>query len=120
MSLFLGMAAGGTMASIQAGVDAAHAKTHARQAKADVQSLEDRLDKTLLVCEALWMLIRDKLGVSDEDLIQQITALDLSDGKLDGKVRRPPVACPKCNRTVSARFPKCMYCGQEIAHEPFA
>ena len=30
------------------------------------------------------------------------------------------LACPKCNRTISPRLPKCMYCGQPIVHDPFA
>lgn len=119
MSLFLGMAAGGMYASAQAGAEAAGAGAKARRASADVQALEDRLDRTLLVCEALWTLLRDKLDMSDDQLAQRITELDLSDGKLDGKIRRPPSTCPKCSRTISPRFDRCMYCGQEMAHDPF-
>ena len=83
-------------------------------------AMEARLDSALLVCEAMWTLLRDKVGVTDEDLIKRINDLDLSDGKLDGKVRKPPVSCPKCQRTIARRMPKCMYCGQPIMHDPFA
>lgn len=85
-----------------------------------VDQLEDRLDRALLACEALWTMLRDRLGISEEDLIERVNLLDLSDGQLDGKVRKPPVSCPRCQRTIASRFSKCMYCGQPIMHDPFA
>lgn len=85
-----------------------------------ISEIEARLDRTLLTCEAMWTILRDKLGVSDVELVERINELDLSDGKLDGKVRKTAVACPSCHRTISPRFPKCMYCGQPIVHDPFA
>lgn len=91
-----------------------------KAAKSSVGSLEVRLDNALLVCEAMWTLLRDKVGVTDEELIQRINDIDLADGKLDGKVRKTPVSCPKCHRTIARRLPKCMYCGQMIMHDPFA
>jgi len=57
--------------------------------------------------------------VSDDELVQRITESDLSDGQLDGKVRRPPATCGGCGRTVSPRFPKCMYCGATLERNPF-
>ena len=84
-----------------------------------IDALEDRLESALLVCEAMWSLLRDKVGVTDEDLVQRINDIDLSDGTLDGKVRKTPVSCPKCSRTIARRMPQCMYCGQPIMHDPF-
>ena len=86
----------------------------------DARLLEERVDRTLLACEAMWSIMRDKLGVTDVDLVERINDIDLSDGKLDGKVRKTAVACPKCKRTISQRFPRCMYCGQAIVHDPFS
>ncbi len=45
--------------------------------------------------------------------------VDLSDGKLDGKVRKAATPCPKCGRNVASRFTKCMYCGQPMSQQPF-
>ena len=84
------------------------------------KELEARLDRALLACEALWTLVRDKLGVTDVELVERMNDIDLSDGKLDGKVRRTGVSCPKCGRTIARRFPKCVYCGQPVVHDPFA
>jgi hypothetical protein len=100
--------------------DAARAEGTARRVGTDVIELEARLDRTVLACEAMWTILRDKLGVTDEQLIERINDVDLSDGQLDGKVRKTPASCPSCGRTISRKFPKCMYCGQAIVHDPFA
>ena len=105
---------------MSASVDVVQAKGEARSATQKMRELDDRLDRALLACEAMWTILRDKLGVTDEQLIARINEIDLSDGKLDGKVRKQAVACPKCRRTISPRFPQCMYCGQPIMHDPFA
>ena len=115
MSMFLGMTRAHAGAQ-----QAAQAEGVARRVGTDVAEVEARLDRTLLVCEAMWTLLRDKLGVTNDELIDRITEVDLSDGQLDGKVRKTPVSCPKCGRTISRKFPKCMYCGQAVAHDPFA
>jgi hypothetical protein len=100
--------------------DAARAAGDARSAAERVRQMEDRLERALLTCEAMWTLVREKFGLTDEELVQRVNDLDLSDGHLDGKMRKTPVACPKCNRTISPRFQQCMYCGQPIVHDPFA
>ena len=92
--------------------EAARATGDARRARTDVQELEARLDKALLASEAMWTIMRDKLGLDDVQLVERINDIDLSDGKLDGKVRKTAVTCPKCGRTIAPRFAKCMYCGQ--------
>ncbi len=100
--------------------EAAEAGSVARTARRNVDQLEAKLERALLACEALWTIVRDKLGVSDVDLVQRINELDLTDGELDGKVRRGAVSCPQCARPIARRFPKCMYCGQPVVHDPFA
>ena len=100
--------------------DAAEAKGTARRVASSAREVEDRLERAVLACEAMWTLMRDKLGVSDTELVQRINDIDLSDGRLDGKVRKTAVSCPSCGRTIARRFPKCIYCGQVIVHDPFA
>lgn len=100
--------------------DAARAGAAASRARHKAESVEARLDRALLACEAMWTILRDKLNVTDLELVQRMNDLDLSDGRLDGKVRKTPVACPKCGKAIARRFPKCMYCGQPVVHDPFA
>ena len=85
-----------------------------------VQQLEARLDWTLMVCEAMWSLLKEHVPVTDERLIDRITELDLADGRLDGKKTRPPTICGSCGRSVSQRFPRCVYCGEVIERDVFA
>ena len=118
MSMFWGMSAARSAAASQTA--ATRASSDARQAQTEVQELEARLDRVMLASEAMWTLLREKMGVTDEELLNRINDIDLSDGKLDGKVRKTAVSCPKCSRTISRRFPQCMYCGQPIMHDPFS
>ena len=90
------------------------------RARAKADNVELRLERALLTMEAMWTLLRDRFGVTDEQLAARIVELDESDGMLDGKVRRPPLACPACARNVPSRFPRCLYCGAAIALNPFA
>lgn len=107
--------------AMELGADAARG---AQRSTGDVQRqsdrLEARLDRALLACEALWTIVRDRLNVSEEELIQRVTEIDMSDGRLDGKARKSAVRCPKCDRTIAPRFGRCMYCGQAIMQDPFA
>ncbi len=105
---------------VVAAQDAAQAKGEARRASTRSEDVERQLDRTLLACEAMWTILRDKLGVTDLELVERINEIDLSDGKLDGKVRKTAVSCPNCSRTISGRFPQCMYCGQPLVRDPFA
>jgi ribosomal protein S27AE len=86
-----------------------------------VRGLEDRLDRMLLQNMAMWSLLRDAMGVTDQDLINRVQQLDLADGVADGKVTRGgPTTCPRCQRTFSPRHRRCLYCGQEVsATTPF-
>ncbi len=77
----------------------------------DVQNLQAQVDRLTLINIAMWTLLRDKLGVNDEDLRQRVEAVDLSDGRLDGKIRGTVRKCSACNRTVSTKHARCLYCG---------
>ncbi len=110
----------GVLDTTAAGIEASEAKRSAGEARRDVQSLAVELDRTQLACAAMWSILQEKLQISEEDLLAKMNEIDLSDGKLDGKVSKGAVACPKCNRTISRRLPKCIYCGQPIMHDPFA
>ena len=100
--------------------DATHARIAAGDARRTSQSVEQRLDRALLACQAMWTLVSDALKLTDEQLLQRMVDLDMTDGKLDGKIRRTAITCPKCNRLSPPRLAACMYCGQSIGQDPFA
>ncbi len=77
------------------------------------ERLGRRIDALVLVNMALWSLVSEKLGCTDQDLQDRVREIDLRDGNLDGRVTTPPRACPGCGRTISARHSRCIYCGKE-------
>lgn len=92
---------------------AGEAASKAATAQRDVKYLEDRLDKLTLVCLAMWSLIREKTGLTEEDLVQHVTEIDLADGQADGKAAKRVAKCPKCDRVMATRHKHCMYCGHD-------
>ncbi len=38
----------------------------------ELRALEDQLDRTQLTCRAMWSLLREKLNLTDEDLVKRI------------------------------------------------
>ncbi len=93
----------------------------ARRAISQAEELEARCNRLAILCEAMWTLLRDQLQLTDEQLLDRINEIDLTDGRLDGRVERgSAIVCHSCNRRVARKFAKCMYCGEPLAHDPFA
>lgn len=102
------------------GPGAADLPSAARIPTSELEALKFDVERLLLITEALWNIIREKHGAEETELIKQITALDMEDGKLDGrKPRTPPQPCPKCGRTLIKNRPRCFYCAEPIAADPF-
>ena len=98
---------------------ATQAKGAAGRSLSAVNHLEARLERLALLTEALWTLLRERVGMTDEELLERIRDVDLSDGVLDGKVRRGTSECPGCQRVLSKRHDRCIYCGAEVTRPPF-
>jgi len=113
MSLFdfPGLYGAQPMPDLGADRTAASAQSKAAAVERKTRLLEANLAKVLLICESLWELVKDQHGLTDEQLKQKITEVDMRDGTLDGKNQRKAVECPSCGHMVSARHPACLYCG---------
>jgi hypothetical protein len=106
----------GARESAQSGV----AMDKAAQAEQTARGMLDRMDRLTLVCMALWALLREKTGLTEQDLLKKVEEIDLSDGVLDGKVRSTVAKCAQCGRAISPRHRRCIYCGAENpSHDPF-
>ncbi|MEK0449194.1 MAG: hypothetical protein RL088_1462 [Verrucomicrobiota bacterium] len=87
---------------------------------AEFVELQAEVERLYFITEALWRILKEKHGLDDNELVKQITLIDIEDGKLDGrKPKAPPQPCPKCNRTVGRQRMKCLFCGEPIAQNPF-
>lgn len=80
-----------------------------------------RLESLTLVCMAMWELMKEQ-GVTEEQLARKVQELDLQDGRLDGRLKadRNQVTCLHCERVISRRHRRCLYCGGIVQHlSPF-
>ena len=74
-----------------------------------------------MITEALWLILQEKQGLENKELLRQMVQIDLRDGRLDGRVApSPPEPCPKCQRIVAKGGVRCLYCGEPLAMNPFA
>jgi len=106
--------------AVSADVIPGSATSSATEAKEKARWANDRLDRLVLVSSAVWQLVRDRMGLTEEELADKIQELDLSDGVLDGKMRRELRRCAACGRVLSKRHQTCMYCGAEkLENGPF-
>lgn len=88
--------------------------------RTEVNLLESEVERLLMITEALWSILQEKFGYEDQELIKRMVMIDMRDGKLDGKVASSaPGKCPKCDRTLFKKRPRCLYCGEPIAADPF-
>ncbi len=78
-----------------------------------VRDLEGRLDRQALVVRALFTLLVDKVGMTEQELLQRVREIAPSGGVF----ARPPVPaprpCSKCGRTFGHKRNRCLFCGEE-------
>ena len=108
---------GGNVPSINQ--EGSRASRQASAANEQIQFVKADIEKLLMITEALWTLLKEQHGYSDEELAKRVEEIDLRDGKLDGKVSLTPKQCPSCSRPVSRKRPTCLYCGEEIKADLF-
>jgi len=91
------------------------------QTRESIHDVKDRLDKLVLISMAMWELIRDKTKLTEEDLAVKISEIDMRDGQMDGRAAPAKMkTCPSCNRAMSARHKRCLFCGRvDIDPNPF-
>lgn len=84
------------------------AKDEAKSVRAELISKVDRLS---MICQALWEIVQELHGTTEEELIKKVQEIDLRDGSLDGKFTKEISKCSDCGRAMNARHNECIYCG---------
>ena len=93
---------------------AATAATHGGPTTLDLHDIEERVDRLVLVVDALWSLLEDR-GFSDEELMARIHEIDAADGSTDGKRTDLPSDCGGCGAKVAAGLAACQFCGTTVS-----
>ncbi len=83
----------------------------------DVVDLNDRVDRLILVVDAMWSLLEDA-GYTDEQLVERISQIDLADGTADGKRRPESTTCTNCEAKVPGGLSACQFCGTPVPGVP--
>ncbi len=74
---------------------------------------DEKIEALRLACAAMWSLVKEKHGATDQDLMDRILELDAADGKLDGRVSASP-NCLQCGHRMLMRARAiCVWCGAE-------
>lgn len=94
--------------AMRAGHEASRANDQARRVE---KNLNDQVDALKLACAAMWSLLSERCGVTESQLKDRMTEIDLRDGTLDGKVTGGTSKCRGCGRRIAVRRDHCLYCG---------
>ena len=84
-----------------------------RRNRDDIDQLHARIDKLLLINEALWQLVAESTGLTDAQLTERVRQLDQIDGVEDGR-RQPMASDCACGAKVNPKSPICQYCGAGV------
>jgi|CXWL01.1.fsa_nt_gi uncharacterized protein YhdP len=98
---------------------ASDASRRADRVKYDVDHTQATIDALALSCAAMWELLGERLGVTEQELLNKIEEIDLRDGKLDGRIAIVKQACSGCGRNNNAKRGRCLYCGTALPRAPF-
>lgn len=95
-----------------AGVEASSEIRNQRRV-GQIEELEQRLDRLILVNHSLWRLIQQRTGMTDAELQAEVDRLDSFDGDADGRRNVTPGSCLSCEAAVHPRAERCTYCGAD-------
>jgi hypothetical protein len=71
-----------------------------------------------MITQALRTILKEEHGYTEEGLQRRIESIDLTDGKLDGRVAKTENPdCPQCGRKLMGKKPLCLYCGAIVVRE---
>lgn len=91
-----------------ASIDATQAKYAANDAANKSHDLEYALHRMLLINRAMWELMRERLNLTEEELMQKVSDIETRESSQSGN---EPVKCAKCGRVTHQRHGRCIYCG---------
>jgi phage-related minor tail protein len=98
----------------EAKADASKAKQEVFRYTERIKELEFSLQRMTRASEAMWELLKARLDITESELIAKMNEIDLRDGTEEQQRSLRVTTCPKCNRTISAKTPRCIYCGTDV------
>ncbi len=94
---------------------AAHrAQTKADRSAGEVSDLKQQVERLSLACQAMWELLRDYSGMSEEHIESKILEIDGRDGRVDGKIATLILTCTACGKPTNSKRQFCVLCGARV------
>ena len=85
----------------------------AQRALTEVELLRADVERVLMITEALWSILKEQHGYTDDELLRRVGVIDMKVGRMDGRVAAtPPLPCPHCGRPMGKNRMLCLYCGK--------
>lgn len=97
--------------------EASRASSAANNAVSEIKALTSQVDRLTIACQAMWEIVRDQTNITEKDLAEKITEIDLRDGVEDGKIGPQIIECPSCGRNSNSKRSSCVWCGASIEGE---
>lgn len=82
-----------------------------------LRELEFTVQRMALASQAMWELVRETTGITEDQLRERMHEIDLRDGCRDGRISPQVLTCPQCSRAVSSKNPRCMFCGEDVPRQ---
>jgi hypothetical protein len=98
--------------------DTAEAHRSVDRTGTTVRDLEAAVERLTLASMAMWKLLGERAALTDADLLAAIQEIDISDGRLDGRLRQRSRQCPACGRPNHPRRHLCLYCSGPLQPAP--
>lgn len=86
------------------------AKTPTVQTLPEYEKLADEIHHLKMVLESVWNLLKEKTGLSDEDLKQELKEIKFKNAEAAAKSE--PGTCSNCGKTIAQDSTKCVFCGR--------
>ena len=83
-----------------------------RRSRDELLQLHDRVDRLLVLNEAIWQLVAERTDLTDDDLRNHLASLDASDGVTDGRRQPLPSTCG-CGAKIGPKASCCVFCGED-------
>jgi len=93
------------------------AEAIARELRAQVDRLQRQVDQLRLALMAISEIAQTRFGVTDVQVLEKMTEIDLRDGQLDGRLTSPAANCPECQQRNNPRRDACLYCGAAMSEK---
>lgn len=74
------------------------------------EQIDDRIDRLLLVVDAMWKVMQEQAGLDEHVLFDRIDAIDREDGVADRRRRVDPIDC-SCGAKFNQVTHTCDFCG---------